>query len=268
MGSVKPWLALVCFVGAAAAGSSAHANAFAGFSNLDRQSHDSLVGLDLGLGLIDFDDGESLRMELHGQYLIDGGVGVYGMVPFSRLFVDVPFFDNSMALGNLEAGAFYIAPAGDLDLVLRGGVALPTADSNFSGITTNALAHAVRITDAALAYPDTTWLRLSGSPMLTSGDFFLRMDIGLDVPVRTDVDADPLIRFNVGGGFDLDRLSLMGELALNFDTDGDDYVASAITARFHGRQFEPGLSIIVPINDNLRDVIDLGLLFSMQVRLD
>jgi hypothetical protein len=268
MSSVRPWLVLACFAGAVATSSSAQANSFSGFSNLDRPSYDSMVGLDLGFGFIEFDDGESLRMDLHGQYLIDGGVGVYGMVPLSRLFVDVPFFDNSMALGNLEAGAFYLAPAGGIDLVLRGGVALPTADSNLTGITTNAIAHSVRITDAALAYPDTTWLRLSGSPMLTSGDFFLRMDIGLDVPVRTDVDADPLVRFNVGGGFDLDRLSLMGELALLFDTDGDDYVASALTARFHGRQFEPGLSIIVPINDDLRDVLDLGLLFSMQVRLD
>ena len=272
MGNWKISVALAVGAGVIATSAPAHAGAYSGFSTLDRPGDHSMVGLDLGLGFIDpapFDDDQSLRIDLHGQYLIDEGVGLYGMVPFSKLFVDAPLFDNSMALGNLEGGAFYVVPAGDLDLVLRGGLALPTADTNGSGILTNAVAHSVRITDVALAVPDTTWLRLAASPTVSSGDAFFRADVGLDVPLRTDVSADPLIRVNVGGGFDLDRLSLLAELAMLFETDGgDDLISSAITARFHGRQFEPGMSIIVPINDTLRDVIDMGLVFSMQVRLD
>ena len=156
-----------------------------------------------------------------------------------------------------------------MDFALRGGVALPTADSNLNGNITNPIAHSVRITDMALAIPDTTWLRLAASPTMTSGDAFFRVDVGLDVPLRTNVGADPLIRVNVGGGIDLDRVSLLAELAMLFETDGgDDLISSALTARFHGRQFEPGVGIVVPINDAVRDVLDLGLIFSMQVRLD
>ncbi len=253
----------------------ARAEPFSSFSTTDRQSDDSLIGADIGIGFMDpvpFDDDQSLRLDFHGQYLFDDRAGIYGMIPFSRLFSDT--LDGSLALGNLEAGGYYIAPAGDLDLVLRGGLVLPTADGNLSARLTNGIAAGVRITDIALAYHDTTWLRLGASPLLRSGDVFVRTDLGLDVPLRTDAGADPLFRINVGGGVDLDPVSLLAELALVLNADaapgiGDDnLISGALTARFHGEQIQPGLSLVIPIDDSLRDVHDLGLVFSFQVHLD
>ncbi len=277
MKAANLWLVPV-FAGAIAASSSARGESFSSFGALDRHSRDSMVGIDLGLGFIEpgpLDNDQALRLELHGQYLIDDDVGLYGMLPFSRLFVEG--FDSSMAMGNLELGGFYVAPLSDFDLTLRGGFALPTADSGdffdiiageIPGAFSNFVAHSVRITDLALAFPDTTWLRLSASPTLRSGDAFFRADVGVDVPLRSDFDADPLIRINAGGGLDLDRLSLLAELAMLFDSDGDDLISAAFTARFHGQQLRPGVSLLVPINDALRDVLDLGLVFGLQVHLD
>lgn len=271
----KPHLTVAAGVIAAMSAAEARGESLSGFSTIDRPGPDSLVGADLGLGFIDpipFDNDESLRVDLHGQYVLDNDVGLYGALPFSRLFLDA--IDSGLALGNLEAGGYYLAPAGDVDFALRGGIALPTADSDFGGSVTNAIASSVRVTDVALAFPDTTWLRLAASPLVSSGDAFFRADFGLDAPLRTDVDADPMVRINAAGGLSLDTLSLLAELSAVLNADeagsftGDNLITGALTARFQADQLEPGVGLIIPISDAVRDVLDLGLTFSLQLHFE
>src|SRR5690606_936850 len=107
-------------------------------------------------------------------------------------------------------------------LVLRGGLALGTADDDIGGIVTNFANSFNRLTDYIAIFPETTSLRLAASPVYQSGQVFLRADGGFDIPISSpdDSDIDPLIRLNLAAGVHLGQAALMAEFA-NLGTTGD-----------------------------------------------
>ncbi len=267
------------------AAAQAHAPTFATMDRMDGESH---LGAQLGVVFLDNDgpdDFTPVRLDLYGQFVSHGGLGGYGLVPISTSFSEG---DDDTAIGNIEGGVFFIIARRDLELVLRGGITLPTADDDLSGMVTNVFAVLSRITDAATALPpQTLWARLSVSPVLRSGQFVLRADAGLDVALSSDADElnpldsdepDPFLRLNVGGGIDtgafagLAELVTIGQLDDNDDifddTNGDDFTHTlAVSGRFGAGALEPGVALVFPLEDDLSDFYDLALVFSLEGRI-
>jgi hypothetical protein len=259
---------------------SAHAQRMPDMATLDRGDGITRLGLDFGAAFVDDDLGEAtgadaaLRFELFGQYVSRQGLGFYGALPISHLLSDV---EDETALGNLEVGGLYVIESPAVSFVFRGGLALPTADDE-AGVFANFLGVWSRLTDLALVVPDTTYVRLSFSPLYHAGGVFLRADIGLDLAVQSGDEAllepENLFRLNVGGGVDLGTVALMAEL-VNIastetlgDDDGDDEDFAhtfAVTARFMGGSLQPSLTFAIPIDDFGRDVIDFILGAGLQV---
>ncbi len=115
------------------------------------------------------------RTELHGQFTT-GRWGGYASLPIARNIGG----EEVTALGNLEVGAFQIQDMGDMDLIVRVGLTLPTADTTMRGFSTNAFSNFGRVTDHLNTQPDVFGVRLSASPVFESGVFFLKADLGFD----------------------------------------------------------------------------------------
>ncbi len=229
------------------------------FATLDRQSSHSTFGVDMGITTIDDVDAEFARIDLHGQYVLPEGYGVYGNLPMTTAFIDDE--DNETAIGNLELGGMYnIRVRPDMNLNLHAGLLLPTADDDFAGVFTNVFGSFGRITDLATSAPESTWLRVGVSPTLRSGNLFARADLGFDVAVDSpeSSDTNTLLRANVGAGIDLGQVAVMGEVVTlgNLDADDDDEQfihTGAVTARFDaGNDIAPSISISTPLDDDAR----------------
>jgi len=265
------------FVALMAAGQPAHAQRMPDMVTLDRGDGISRVGLDFAVGFAEDDvlivqDGAAavldaaLRFEVFGQYVSRGGFGVYGALPISHLLSDG---DDEAAIGNVDVGGLFVQQRRTHSFVFRAGLALPTAADDLDGFLTNVIAGATRLTDLALVAPDTTYLRLSFSPLYHANQVFLRLDLGADVVVNDDDDSviDPptIFRANLGGGFDLGAVALMAELvnlasSESFDDDGEDdedfLHTFALSARFMGGDLQPYLSFGVPLDDAIDGIID------------
>jgi hypothetical protein len=277
------------FVMIALAAGSAAAQPMAGsptFATMDRQDGESKIGAALGWTFFDIPgpgDLSALHVDIYGHYVGASGLGGYGQVPLGFAFADnaEPFEDDSeSAIGNVEGGLLYMIASGPHDFVLRGGITLPTADDDLNGFYANILSmYSARLTDIALAYPETLWLRLSASPILRSGQLVFRIDGGLDVALSTDNmdEPDPLLRLNVGGGVDTGSFAILGELVTIGDL-GDDSAAVdendedflhtlAISARFRAGSIEPGVALGFPLDESVRDIVDFFLIASLQGRI-
>src|SRR4029079_17187454 len=86
---------------------------------------------------------------------------------------------DGTGIGNLELGGFYL-PTHRSELIVRVGLARPTAADSVSGALANFDTRFERLTDFVLIGPSTTSLRLSGSTVQQWDMFFLRADVGLD----------------------------------------------------------------------------------------
>ncbi len=278
----------LAFVMIALAAGSAAAQPMAGsptFATMDRQDGESKIGAAFGWTFFDVPgpgDLSALHIDIYGHYVGASGLGGYGVVPLGFAFADnaEPFEDDSeSAIGNVEGGVVYVIPSGMHDFVLRGGITLPTADDDAGGFAANLLSmYSARLTDIALAYPETLWLRLSASPILRSGQLVFRIDGGIDVAVSTDNgdEPDPVARINVGGGVDTGSFAILGELVTIGDL-GDDNSASddeedflhtvAISARFRAGSIEPGVAIGFPLDESVRDIVDFFIIASLQGRI-
>jgi len=278
----------LAFVMIALAAGSAAAQPVAGnptFATLDRQDGESKIGASLGWTFFDVPgpgDLSALHVDIYGHYVGESGLGGYGIIPLGFAFADnaEPFEDDSeSAIGNVEGGVLYVIPSGMHDFVLRGGITLPTADDDTGGFAANLLSmYSARLTDIALAYPETLWLRLSASPILRSGQLVFRIDGGLDVALSTDNrdEPDPLVRLNVGGGVDTGSFALLGEL-VTVGTLGDDNSAAdndedflhtlAISARFRAGSIEPGVALGFPLDESARDIVDFFIIAGLQGRI-
>src|SRR5690606_20421689 len=151
------------------------------FATLDRADGFSRIGLDgayVGLDGPPWD--AALRLELFGQYVAPSGLGLYGTLPLARSVSDGP---DETALGALALGALYVIHGREVSFALRGGLALPTAGDQPAERLVNLLATQARLGDYALTIPDAVYARLGFSPLIHTRGIFVRIDLGLDVPL-------------------------------------------------------------------------------------
>lgn len=234
------------------------------FATMDRQDGESKIGGAIGWTFFDDDnfsdeDINAVRFDIYGHYVAPSGIGGYGQIALSSVFTDE---DDESAVGNVEGGVVYVVRTGMHDIVLRGGITLPTADDD-EGAFANIFATYPRLTDLAMAAPETFWLRLSASPILRAGQFVFRIDGGIDFAVSSDgEEPDPLGRLNLGGGIDTGGFAILGELvtltSLGDDDDpaGDDedfIHTAAVSARFRAGSLEPGVALGFPLDEDVRD---------------
>jgi hypothetical protein len=244
-------------------------------ATLDRGDGITKFGVDLGLTVLDgaVYDG-ALRLEPYGQYVLDSGFGFYGALPVTVSFGDEddPVFgdQDDAALGNLDLGLLYVLDRPTVSWVFRGGVAVPTAADDLDGSLTNLAGVWPRFTDAALATPDATYIRLAVSPLVHTRKLFLRGDLGFDIGIGSnDTDPDELLRLNIGGGVDLGVVALSLELVTMVTLDdGDDedfFHTFAFCARFMTKSLEPFLALGLPLDASTRDNVDLFVSGGIQV---
>lgn len=215
-------------------------------------------------------DGTLLRLDLYGQYLaqLDANrLGGYVWMPVVRTFGTDG--DEETGLGSLElGGAFAMAVSPETDLVLRGGLVLPTVDENDALLVL--LGSFGRLTDLYTSLPDFTWLRLSGSALHDAAPYFVRADLGFDVPFSDEEDITGLLRVNLAAGIDLGAAAVLGELATlgiigDDDTDESFLHTLALTLRGRGQTFSPGLSLVVPLDDSLNSAVDFVVVGSIRI---
>jgi hypothetical protein len=193
------------------------------------------------------------------------GFGGYGVVNINYVSADG---DSETGIGNLEVGGLYVLP-GSTPIILRGGLVLATADEDDA--SPNVVGFLARFNDLPQNFASTTWLRLSGHPIIRSGNLFFKADVGLDIPIDDDdTGIDTLVRLNVGGGIETGGVAIMGELVNVYSTDddllGDQLVNTiAVTARFmQGGQFQPAVTLMLPLDDGYNDIIDWVLILGLE----
>jgi hypothetical protein len=232
-----------------------------GFVTMDRQARGTAVGVQVGYHELADDELDQLtatRLEIYGHHQLAGKpFGLYGQLAMSRIFIDDA--DDASGMGNLELGGYWMIARPGMDLALRAGVSLPTADDDLEGFLSNALTMTERLVDFANMVPDTTLLRLSASPILQRGAMFFRADLGLDIPIEDDVIEDVLFHANVGVGLRAGDVALTGELVTvgNLTSDDGDLdertiSTAAISARANLGKVDPYASVIVPLDEELR----------------
>lgn len=242
---------------------------------MDRVTDDSRLGLELGIVSID-DDGLfqddlfAARFDLSGHMVtIDGFGGYASIVGVTTLGAE----DDESALQALEVGGLFRLQSQSADWWLRGGLLLDTAADDLGGIIANSLAATARLTDIAKIAPDTTWLRLSTTPIIHSGNVIFRFDLGLDIPIDDDGnDLDTLLRANFGLGFMAGATALLVELVNTGDLDdddGDDDFLHTLSfgARFLQGPVEPHIALGIPLDDDVRDFAPFFLLFGMSAQI-
>ena len=198
------------------------------FMTLDRADDESRLGAFLGILHVedtDLDEG-ALRLELHGQYLGDSGLGVYGAVPIHQIFLDDA--DDETALASIEVGGLMvrrIAPG--QELALRAGVTLPTASDSLEGAIANVVGSQTRITDLVQAIPDLITARVGGSLLGGIPGLVYRVDAGLDIPVAStdddvEIQRDPLLRLNGAVGMGVLGAGTLAFELVNVIATGDE----------------------------------------------
>lgn len=248
------------------------------FATLDRGDGYSKVGFDMAYVKLDPPPYDAvLHFEIYGQYVLQSGLGFYGAFPLARSLGDgeePEELEGQGAIGNLDFGGLYVISGYDLSLVFRLGFIAPTASTDIGDFRTNFYGQQFRLTDIALINPDAWYARLSFSPLLHMSSFFLRGDIGVDIPFAEDTyRADPIGRLNVGAGFDLGTIALGVELANIFDIDDDDdddpddedvFSTAAFNVRFMGTTLQPYLALGIPVQDYIRDNVEFFLALGIQ----
>ncbi len=249
----------------------------------DRLTPVTTVGFGLGYEIWDGDtpgDPTILGFDVSAHVVSDAGAGGYVVLPLSYLsYADTvigPLViegESEVALGNIEVGGLYVSPLGRrADLIVHGGLALPTADDDGVGAF-QALASVPRYGELAQRIPNATWLRLGVSPMGRGGPVFWRVDVGLDLMLDDGdgmaADISPIFRVNLAGGIDLGKADLSAELVTNItdpeDPDADESASTfTLGVRFQGESVQPGFAIVVPVGfDDLADNLELALAFSL-----
>lgn len=244
------------------------------FATTDRQDGHARYGVDLGYSMLDDDLGalgpdSGIRVDVYGQHVVPVGTaraGGYASFAFSKLDAD----GSDTEITGFELGGIYVIPGGETDFVLHGGLVLPTAGEDLGALITNSFAGRGRTTDAATIIPETTWLRVGASPVFRSGNVFVRVDGGVDLPISSDdgIDPNPLLRFNAAAGFVTGPATLMGELVTIYDTGEDDeslFHTVAVGARFlPDRAVQPMVSAVIPLDDSIQEAVDVVIMLGVQ----
>lgn len=192
------------------------------FLTLDRVDGVSRVGVELSYVHVDSNDTWTpVRLGLWGQYVAPSGVGGFGALDLSYLGTAG---DSETAIGNLEVGALYATNFASFQGVGRASILLPTAGDELGDFITNFVGIGSRITDLTHAYPNSTWLRLSGSPIVRRANFLFRADLGIDIAVHVedDGDIDPILHGNLAAAYVQGPHQLGAEFVTLFSTGSDD----------------------------------------------
>ncbi len=275
--------------GSAAADQAPPAGEDPGCALLDRADGVNRAGAAIGWSALENNevvDITALRMDLFGQWLHpDFGVGGYAVLPvsYARADPDAGATNAEWAIGDAELGAVArrtLAPT--LDVAAHLGVTLPTApEETFTAAEVSGFANSFAIwarpNDLVQAYPEASYLRLGLSPIHRSGHLFARADAAVDVPLHSGADEDLLTlgRLNAAVGAENERggvmLELVDVIALEEpDNDGDDRVLSflGLTGVFRpaaGWQISP--SVLIPLDEAIRNGVDFAVLLGAQARL-
>lgn len=256
---------------------------------LDRADGVDRAGVAFGYSALndnDLVDFTALRIDVHGQWLLPLiGVGGYAILPvsYARIDPDMGATNAEWVLGDIELGVVSRRAIGPtLDMALHLGVTLPTAPEGTLSSTevtgfANGFAIFARPTDLVQSFSQASYLRLGVTPIHRAGQLFVRVDGGIDVPIHSGTDEDLLTLGRLGGaiGAQLGRTSLMLELmnviALEKpDNDEDDRVLTflGLTGVFGaGDHVQPLVSLLLPLDDEINDVVDFSLIAGVQVLL-
>ena len=230
--------------------------ASAQFTAMDRPEYRSLIG-----GRVDFaapDGGTALRGEVYGQGFIRG-IGVYGHLPVAHFAPDGG--DDQSALGNLELGVFGRTAALGGNVILRGGVALPTSDADAEAAIALGTNQWARLTDRVNHLPDTSALRVSVSPRFGGGRLFAQADLGADLTFPPgEQESAILMRANVALGLRAGPVKVTGEF-INISrvdglekVDGDAFFNLFVASVRHGMLYA---ALTVPLDDDV-DFLAVG----------
>lgn len=230
--------------------------ALAQFTALDRQRHAAFIG-----GRLDYsnpNDSSALRAEIYGQTFWRG-LGLYGQVPLAYYAPEGG--DAETALGNLELGLFGTLGAIGRDVMLRGGVALPTSEGAGETALVNLVNQWPRLTDRALHLPDTTTLRFSATPRFGGGRFFAQADLGADLVLPPDdQESVTLLRANIALGLRTGPANISAEFVNISRTDGleeedgDAFFNQVVFAVRSGMLYA---ALGIPLDDDV-DLITVG----------
>jgi hypothetical protein len=229
---------------------------------LDRMDAATRFGIQVGfdkLDRVDLSDGFAMRFEPYGQYVLPSRlIGIYGMLPISHVF-DFNG-DDATGVGALELGAFFL-PFHDSRLVLRAGLAFPTASDSGDEFVANVFSAYERMTDFMLIAPEYTTLRFSASTVQESGMAFFRGDFGLELAIDKPSGDDAIyMHANLAAGVRLPGVDLSVELVNVGDLDGSGDISDrfihtlALGLRTRGpHQFYAGT--VFPLDENQRGEI-------------
>lgn len=261
--------ALVLVSGTAAAGP---------FINIDRQDTTSSVGGELTYLFADesplLGDLTLVRFDLHGQFVDEhSGAGGYATIPIAYGSSDN---DSETTVGNVEVGGIYNIPTGTgVNVVLHGGLLLPTASDELGPAVYGGLTGLARIHDYYQWIPKGTTLRLAASPTLTSGKLYARLDAGVDINLDSadEDNEDPAFHINAGIGiWASPKVAITAELStftVFDDVEGDDdsLANAAVGARFFAGAVAPYFGFVIPLDDDVNDDIGLGFTVGLDAAL-
>jgi hypothetical protein len=237
------------------------------FALMDNTGDRSKINLDLA-DIIPMDshaDNVLVRSSILGQYVASNGFGGYAGITASGLLPE-----GDMGTGNLELGGVYHrALSSNVDFGVRAGLVLPTervGKDRLPQLIQLVSTLIARPSDLATAVPDATWLRFGISPTYHRGPAFLRVDLGLDVPVRDHSihGFDPIGHLNLGAGIRNDGFTATAELQTVFvrwGTNIDDpmqitsYHTAGLSARYQGKRVSPFVSVSTPLDDEVQGQI-------------
>jgi hypothetical protein len=248
-------------------------------------SHDATSSVGIGadyMVLAGDADGHAWRLDARLQTVnAVSHLGFYLHVPISMLTGTE--YEDTTALGNIEAGGIFVADLGSptVGLVLHAGITAPTAptvtmeaEPAFLGVLTGLM----RPSDLYVTLPRSSTARFGISSLVRSGDVFARFDLGFDANLyfaSSDDTLDPAIHIDGGLGFDLGTMNaaLMIELsALHIFGDASEQdtniSSAAVSVRGHSGKAEPYVGVSIPLDKEVRDIFDAGVIFGIDRRFE
>ena len=243
-----------------------------GYFLMDNVHGFSMASADVGFTSFE-GDATGLRLDLHGQVVTPAGFGGYGTVPLLFASVDTGGeSETDTGIGNFELGGLYVLRQPMVDIILRGGVALPSARGSLD--PTGDLAYFANVftdlTDMVLVIPETTTLRFSASADGGTGQFYYRGDIGVDIVVDSPGDnPDPFYHINFAAGLNLGSAAAGIEFVTVDSTESgsDSISALALGGRYLAGTVRPAFAIGFPIDDDIGNLVDMYLFAGVDIAM-
>jgi opacity protein-like surface antigen len=206
------------------------------------------------------DNGPTIfALNLHGQYITPGGIGGYIALPYGYAEENSLFGDRSVSgIGNLELGGLYvIRNSPDLDLYLRGGFSIDTADQDGGEEAVVPIANiAPRPADWFTTGFGTEWFR-GHFGLRSKGPVTFGGSAGLDLALDNDDDGVLVLAGSVGlvqQGFAISGgLTLLQAVGDEADNDDDSIVSFNATVDF---DVGPKAKLFGALGANLEDEFD------------